>query len=77
MVDVTESQEKSDRPEVVERFRDEMEAVKESEETDMEKEEFSKLHSLIPYLTSKSVSQLDIVLEAITYINMLQNKLVH
>ena len=40
-----------------------------------EEEEFDKLHSMIPYLTSKSASQLDIVLEAITYISMLQNKL--
>ena len=37
---------------------------------------FDKLQSLIPYLTSKSTTQLDIVLEAITYINILQNKLV-
>ena len=42
-----------------------------------EEAEFDKLHSMLPYLTSsKSVTQLDIVLEAITYINMLQNKLV-
>ena len=40
-----------------------------------EEAEFDKLHSMIPYLTSKSSSQLDIVLEAISYINMLQNKL--
>ena len=40
-----------------------------------EEAEFDKLHSMIPYLTSKSTSQLDIVLEAITYINMLQNKM--
>jgi hypothetical protein len=31
---------------------------------------------MLPYLTSKSTSQLEIVLEAITYINMLQNKLI-
>merc|ERR1712083_534791 len=37
---------------------------------------FDKLQSLIPYLTSKSTTQLDIVLEAITYINTLQNQLV-
>merc|ERR1712117_264754 len=37
---------------------------------------FDKLQSLIPYLTSKSTTQLDIVLEAIIYINTLQNKLV-
>merc|ERR1719483_1133212 len=43
---------------------------KESEEV-----EFDKLQSMLPYLTSKSTTQLDIVLEAITYINMLQNKL--
>ena len=41
-----------------------------------EESEFEKLHSMLPFLTSKSVTQLDIVLEAITYINMLQNKLV-
>ena len=40
-----------------------------------EEAEFDKLHSMIPYLTSKSATQLDIVLEAITYINILQNKL--
>ena len=40
-----------------------------------EEAEFDKIHSMIPYLTSKSTTQLDIVLEAITYINMLQNKL--
>merc|ERR1712123_466161 len=43
---------------------------KESEEV-----EFDKLQSMLPYLTSKSTTQLDIVLEAITYINMLQDKL--
>ena len=41
-----------------------------------EEAEFDKLHSMLPYLTSKSTTQLDIVLEAITYINMLQNKLI-
>merc|ERR1712128_33314 len=51
----------------------------ESETTNNPKEneevEFDKLQSMLPYLTSKSTNQLDIVLEAITYINMLQNKL--
>jgi hypothetical protein len=41
-----------------------------------EEAEFDKLHSMLPCLTSKSTTQLDIVLEAITYINMLQNKLI-
>ena len=41
-----------------------------------EEAEFDKLHSMLPYLTSKSTTQLDIVLEAITYINMLQNKVI-
>ena len=45
------------------------------EPNENEEAEFEKLHSMIPYLTSKSTTQLDIVLEAITYINMLQNKL--
>ena len=36
---------------------------------------FYKLQSLIPYLTSKSTTKLDILLETITYINMMQNKL--
>ena len=40
-----------------------------------EEVEFDKLQSMLPYLTSKSTTQLDIVLEAITYINMLQDKL--
>ena len=43
--------------------------------TENEEVEFDKLQSMLPYLTSKSTTQLDIVLEAITYINMLQNKL--
>merc|ERR1712106_605265 len=51
----------------------------ESETTSTPKEseelEFDKLQSMLPYLTSKSTTQLDIVLEAITYINMLQDKL--
>ena len=51
----------------------------ESETTNNPKEkeevEFDKLHSMLPYLTSKSTTQLDIVLEAITYISMLQDKL--
>jgi len=37
--------------------------------------EFVRLHSLLPFLSSKTVSQLDIVLEAITYIHMLQARL--
>ena len=41
----------------------------------IEEVEFDKLQSMLPYLTSKSTTQLDIVLEAITYINMLQDKL--
>ena len=41
-----------------------------------EEAEFDKLHSMLPFLNSKSTTQLDIVLEAITYINMLQNKLI-
>merc|ERR1712204_49465 len=40
-----------------------------------EEVEFDKLQSMLPYLTKKSTTQLDIVLEAITYINMLQDKL--
>merc|ERR1711892_1141955 len=43
--------------------------------TENEEVEFDKLQSMLPYLTSKSTTQLDIVLEAITYINMLQDKL--
>ena len=46
------------------------------EPNENEDAEFDKLHSMIPYLTSNSITQLDIVLEAITYINMLQNKLI-
>ena len=46
------------------------------EDTENEEAELYKLHSMIPYLTSKSPTQLDIVLEAITHINMLQNKLI-
>ena len=41
----------------------------------IEEVEFDKLQSMLPYLTSKSTNQLDIVLEAITYFNMLQDKL--
>ena len=51
------------------------ELVEDDRSRDNEEAEFDKLHSMIPYLTSKSSSQLDIVLEAISYINMLQNKL--
>merc|ERR1711892_742824 len=40
-----------------------------------EEVEFDKLQSMLPYLTRKSTTQLDIVMEAITYINMLQDKL--
>merc|ERR1712106_361760 len=40
-----------------------------------EEVEFDKLQSMLPYLTRKSTTQLDIVMEAITYINMLQAKL--
>ena len=40
-----------------------------------EEVEFDKLQSMLPYLTSNSTNQVDIVLEAITYINMLQDKL--
>ena len=36
---------------------------------------FDKLQSLIPYLSTKSATKLDILLETITYINMMQNKL--
>merc|ERR1712123_184672 len=43
--------------------------------TENEEVEFDKLQSMLSYLTSKSTNQLDIVLEAITYINMLQDKL--
>ena len=46
------------------------------EPKEYEEAEFEKLHSMLPFLASKSVTQLDIVLEAIIYINMLQNKLV-
>ena len=52
------------------------ELVEDNISRDNEDAEFDKLHSMIPYLTSKSTNQLDIVLEAITYINMLQNKLI-
>ena len=45
------------------------------EPKEYEEAEFEKLHSMLPFLASKSVTQLDIVLEAIIYINMLQNKL--
>merc|ERR1712129_460240 len=51
----------------------ENETTKEPKEN--EEVEFDKLQSMLPYLTSKSTTQLDIVLEAITYINMLQDKL--
>ena len=55
---------------------DEHEDKNDDESKENETEEFDKLHSMIPHLTSKSVTQLDIVLEAITYINLLQNKLI-
>lgn len=44
-------------------------------EDEHEDAEFVRLHSLLPFLSSKRVSQLDIVLEAITYIHMLQARL--
>jgi hypothetical protein len=52
------------------------ELVEDDKANENEEAEFDKLHSMLPYLTSKSTSQLEIVLEAITYINMLQNKLI-
>merc|ERR1711971_1421091 len=48
------------------------EEVKEEEN---EAAEFNRLHSLLPFLGSKSVTELDIVLEAITYIHLLQARL--
>ena len=48
------------------------EQIKEEEN---EAAEFNRLHSLLPFLGSKSVTELDIVLEAITYIHLLQARL--
>ena len=48
------------------------EQIKEEEN---EAAEFNRLHSLLPFLGSKSVTELDIVLEAITYIHQLKHKL--
>ena len=56
--------------------QDEQERENDDKAKENEEAEFDKLHSMIPHLTSKSVTQLDIVLEAITYINLLQNKLI-
>ena len=39
-------------------------------------EEFSALRSLLPRVASKEVSSLDVVLEAIDYIQSLENKLI-
>ena len=44
-------------------------------EEENEAAEFNRLHSLLPFLGSKSVTELDIVLEAITYIHLLQARL--
>ena len=46
-----------------------------SKEEENEAAEFNRLHSLLPFLGSKSVTELDIVLEAITYIHLLQARL--
>ena len=46
-----------------------------SKEEESEAAEFNRLHSLLPFLGSKSVTELDIVLEAITYIHLLQARL--
>ena len=47
----------------------------EEEREDGEDAEFVRLHSLLPFLPSKPLSQLEIVLEAITYIHLLQARL--
>ena len=64
------------KQEVLNRLMDNKED-EEQEDFEMEKEEaeFCKLRSMIPQINSKTVSQLDIVLEAITYINILNNRL--
>merc|ERR1712038_1647256 len=46
-----------------------------SKEEENEAAEFNRLHSPLPFLGSKSVTELDIVLEAITYIHLLQARL--
>ena len=48
---------------------------KQMKEEENEAAEFNRLHSLLPFLGSKSVTELDIVLEAITYIHLLQARL--
>ena len=48
---------------------------KKMKEEENEAAEFNRLHSLLPFLGSKSVTELDIVLEAITYIHLLQARL--
>ena len=62
-----------DRAEQEESVMERLKDVEAGEET--EDAEFVRLHKLLPFLTSSHVSQLDIVLEAITYIHLLQARL--
>ena len=78
LMDTMEAREELRKEEIVLSRLQEEEQKKErvsSKEEENEAAEFNRLHSLLPFLGSKSVTELDIVLEAITYIHLLQARL--
>ena len=80
LMDAVESRKEMRREEgILSRLQEEENKEKSSKERIKEEEneaaEFNRLHSLLPFLGSKSVTELDIVLEAITYIHLLQARL--
>merc|ERR1712062_434093 len=78
LMDTMEAREELRKEEIVLSRLQEEEQKKErvsSKEEESEAAEFNRLHSLLPFLGSKSVTELDIVLEAITYIHLLQARL--
>ena len=77
LMDAVESRKEVRREEgILSRLQEEEKSSKERiKEEENEAAEFNRLHSLLPFLGSKSVTELDIVLEAITYIHLLQARL--
>ena len=81
LMDAVETREEVRREEEILSRLQEEESKKEKtnkeqiKEEENEAAEFNRLHSLLPFLGSKSVTELDIVLEAITYIHLLQARL--
>merc|ERR1711971_272191 len=76
LMDAVETREEVRREEgILCRLQEEEGKEKKMKEEENEAAEFNRLHSLLPFLGSKSVTELDIVLEAITYIHLLQARL--